>query len=269
MDDAELEIEKNKKESIEMAAKIFKIISHPDIVNETTPKERHDLCVKKSKNFANAYPLVLAKMSRELSYNEKAFSRFLDKMHREPGKGMEGVMFHQSNYAKLLYIEECKRRGVHYNMKKANEIFKMEYEHMNKWVKDIKEKETEVKSEYGEEQKRHLQEKRDELLSWMQQANDEIDIGDANLDEIEQEIQELEDAKLQEELDDQKDIIIEQDETNLDEMPELVDYDKYQSNMETRAQNEEKIIEKMETKAKNDWVNNSSMTNWKRKRGKR
>ena len=183
----EREIEKNKREAIEVAAGIFKIISDPSIVKITTADERHKMCIEKNKNFAQAFPLVLSKMSRDLAYNESAFRKFLDKLHRDPGQGMDGVIERQADYAMYLYQEQCKSNGRHYNQKIAKQIRSFELQHMSRWAKDIKKKETSAKSEYAEENKRSLDERKKELLDFVTQLPAEA--GGKTLDEIMQQDQ--------------------------------------------------------------------------------
>jgi uncharacterized protein (UPF0276 family) len=62
-----------------MAAAIFKVMSNPEILYTVSPEKRHQICMEKFKNFAQAFPLVLAKIAVETRYNEKAFIRFLRK----------------------------------------------------------------------------------------------------------------------------------------------------------------------------------------------
>jgi len=162
----EREVERNKQEALTMAAKIFKIISDPQF-SKLTPIERHQLCIKKNQNFAQAYPLVTAKMAKERRYNETAFKRFLDGLHKNPGKGMEGYVEHQARYVKLLYEEECKAAGKHINTRIAKEIFEKERRDMMAWIKDIKKKEKAAKNEYEDESKKNLAARRAELLEFI------------------------------------------------------------------------------------------------------
>jgi hypothetical protein len=167
----EKEIEKNKREAIEIAAKIFKIVKNPAFVNQLDADQRHAICVEKNKGFAQAFPLVLSKMSRDLAYSEKAFQRFLDKLHKDPGKGMEGIIERQADYAAYLYEELCKEQGKHYNMKTRRDIWQLEYQQMYKWMRDIKKQEKQAKNELEEESKKALEERKNELLEFLN-AND-------------------------------------------------------------------------------------------------
>jgi len=176
----EREVEQNKRDAIKLANQIYKTISSPEVRKESTPEQRHKVCIKKFKNFAEAFPLVLAKMSRDGYYNEKAFRRYLDRLHADPGKGMDGVMERQCDYAKFLYIEDSKARGRHWDPKTANKIWQQEYKHMKKWVKKTKDQEISAKSEFEDEQKIHVQERKQELLDFLQTARDEQQKEDPN-----------------------------------------------------------------------------------------
>lgn len=183
-----MDIEKNRNESIELAKELYKVLTHPELVKRTTGEERHNLAVKKCNNFARAYPLVVAKMSRDGLYNEKAFERFLDKMYANPGKGMEGIITNQAEYAKLLYIEECKKRKKHWSIKIANEIFQSEYKAMRSWVKNTEKQEKEAKNEFAEEAEEHLIQKRMEFKNWLENMSktrsEEVDQFRINLENL-------------------------------------------------------------------------------------
>ncbi len=167
----EKEIEKNKREAIDVAAKIFKVVTNPSFANQLDADQRHYVCVEKNKGFAQAFPLVLSKMARDFAYSEKAFRRFLDKQHRDPGKGMEGIIERQADYAAYLYEELCKEEGKHYNMKTRKNIWQSEYQQMYSWMRDIKKQEKQAKNELEEESKKALEEKKNELLEFLN-AND-------------------------------------------------------------------------------------------------
>lgn len=166
----EKEIEKNKREAIEIAAKIFKIVTNPSFANELDADQRHYVCVEKNKGFAQAFPLVLSKMARDFAYSEKAFRRFLDKLHKDPGKGMDGLIERQADYAAYLYEELCREQGKHYNMKTRRDIYQSEYQQMHQWMKDIKKQEKQAKNELEEESKKSLDERKNELLEFLNEA---------------------------------------------------------------------------------------------------
>jgi hypothetical protein len=179
----EREIERNKQDAITLAAKLFKIVNEPEI-KDLTPMERHQLFIDKNKSFSQAFPLVLAKMTRELRYNEVAFRRFLEGLHKNPGKGTEGYIEHQAHYAKYLYQEECRANNVHINTQHAKEIFNGAYKDMSVWIKDIKKREKIAKNEYRDESQKNLESRRAEFLDFMNQvrpapAEDSIQIDDA------------------------------------------------------------------------------------------
>jgi hypothetical protein len=167
----EREVEQNKLDALDMAAKLFKIMTNPEMVKLTTPIERHQMAIKKSKNFAQAFPLILAKLSRDLKYNPIAFRRYLDRVHKNPGKGMEGFIENQAMYARFLYEEECKATGRHINPKIAMQIFNAEHGHMSSWVKEIKTKETDAKNAFDDETVKATSERKEEFLDWLNELS--------------------------------------------------------------------------------------------------
>jgi hypothetical protein len=167
----EREVEQNKIDALDMAAKLFKIMTNPEMVKLTTPTERHQIAIKKSKNFAQAFPLILAKLSRDLKYNHIAFRRYLDRVHKNPGKGMEGFIENQAMYARFLYEEECKANGRHINPKIAMQIFNTEHNHMSSWVKEIKTKESDAKNAFDDETVKATSERKEEFLDWLNELS--------------------------------------------------------------------------------------------------
>lgn len=178
--DQNREIEVNKLEALKMAAQLFEIVSNPEIINSTTPEERHKALIEKAKSFSDAFPIVVSKMAREVIYNENAFRKYLDKLHTNPGKGMEGFIERQADYVKFLYIEECKANKRHWNSKTANLIWQTEHSHMSKWMKKVKKQEEEARNEFEEEEKRHLEERRNELFEWLQTELTDLKENDPN-----------------------------------------------------------------------------------------
>jgi hypothetical protein len=172
----ELEIQTAKK----IANKLFLVVSNKDFVKEVPdPTTRHQVVIAQLKKmdkesgttmyeqFSNAYPMILKYMTQYLSYNDKAFEKFMREQVKHPGEGMKGFIEHQANYVKFLYVETCKAGGKRPNIKEANKRKQMEYEIMNKVVKDLEMKKKEAENEFDDESKHHLEEKRRELLDFV------------------------------------------------------------------------------------------------------
>lgn len=172
----ELEIQTAKK----IANKLFQVVSNKDFVKEVPdPTTRHQVVIAQLRKmdkeagttmydqFSNAYPMVLKYMTQYLSYNDKAFEKFMREQIKHPGEGMQGFIEHQANYVKLLYVETCKKTGKRPNLKEANKRKQMEYDIMNKVVKDLEAKKKEAENEFDEESKHHLEEKKRELLDFV------------------------------------------------------------------------------------------------------
>jgi len=164
--------EKNKLEAMDLADKIYKIVLDPRFIEQVPdPNIRHKVLMEKYPNFAQAYPVVLRWLARDLKYHRNAFKQFLDKMEKDPGKGMQGFMERQADYAKFLYI--AWHKGKHPNMKAANELWRMEYENMSKWHKKLLEEEKSARNEFEEEEAENLEQKRKELLDLVNMLDDD------------------------------------------------------------------------------------------------
>src|SRR3989304_4185366 len=114
--------EENFKSSLELAHKIFQVCRDERFL-KLEPETRHRVLVNKYPNFANAYPVILRFMAREVKYQESAFRRFLEGLRKNPGKGMEGFIEHQAHYAKYLYIEDARYYKRQWNMTTARKIW--------------------------------------------------------------------------------------------------------------------------------------------------
>lgn len=247
------ELEKTKKDSIELAGYIFKVVTDPKLLDLTSPQERHEICVKRYDLFSKVYPLVLAKMAVESRYNEKAFIKFLNKLYSKPGAGMEGIIQNQAYYAKVLYIEECISTNKRWCPKVASEIYTHEYANMIRWVNDTKKIEKKVKHEFEEEGKRHDDELRSEFKTWYMNARKDFVFD--NKDEI-LNIKELI-KKDDIDIDSIKtnEIIVNESEINEDDIERQNRIDMANAN---RMIKEQQDID-------NEWVSNPVISNWKKK----
>lgn len=162
----EEELEENIRQSINFAKDVFAIATNEKYMKSTTPETRYEELCKRYPEFAKAYPVVINKIAQGF-YNERAFRRFLNRQRENPGKGMEGFIERQADYAKFLYEEECKAKRRHINMKEANLRWEMEHRQLKKWIKNIKKDEEEMKNQFEDEQKDHLDARRDELLRFI------------------------------------------------------------------------------------------------------
>lgn len=172
--DQKAEVARNKHESVKLADAMFKTIQNEEFL-KLEPEDRHKLLIEKYPNFSRMYPVILRLMARDLKYDRKAFTMFLDYLEKNPGKGMEGFMNCQCMYPKFLYMVETKKRGAHINTKIANQIYNIEYENMNKVMKEIQKKEKEAKNEFKEETERNTEILRKELLQFALTNDNETD----------------------------------------------------------------------------------------------
>lgn len=167
----ELDNERNKQEAIDLAKALFSIVRSD--LQTLDPVERYEILCKKYPNFSRTYPIVMHYMA-DGRYNEKAFRRFFAALEHDPGKGIEGFIERQADYAKFLYIEESKAKHRHWDMKTANAIWTTEYRRMKDAADKIKKEEEEAKSKFAEEKMRHLEERRKELLDFISQNIDNL-----------------------------------------------------------------------------------------------
>lgn len=170
----------NFKAALDLAKDIYKVCLHPEF-QKYDPDVRHKVVVGKYPQFSQAYPIILRFIARDLKYNEKAFRKFLEKLRINPGKGMQGFIERQADYAKFLYIEDCKANGRHWSSKKANQFWNIEYEHMHKWVKKLEKDEDLAKNEFEKESQENLEKLRDELYDFViSQETQEVNFSDSD-----------------------------------------------------------------------------------------
>jgi hypothetical protein len=176
------QVEEELQLALTIATRLYKVVSNPEFLKEVPdPRDRHEVVnMQLSKmdeamgqqmytQFANAYPVVLKYITQQVSFNRIAFEKFFRAQVANPGKGMEGFIEHQSNYARLLYIEASKAAGKHYSIKKANKLKQREYQQMDKIRKDIEESRKKAENEFEEENTQHMDERKKELLDFINQ----------------------------------------------------------------------------------------------------
>lgn len=161
----EEELEENIRQSINFAKDVFDIATNKKYVESTTAKTRYEELCKRYPEFTKAYPVCVNHIANG-RYNERAFRRFLNRQRDNPGKGMEGFIERQCDYAKYLYEEEARAKG-HIDKKKANMIWQLQHRDLKKWMKDIQKDEEEMKNQFEDEQKSHLDQKRREFLDFL------------------------------------------------------------------------------------------------------
>jgi hypothetical protein len=167
--------ETNKLAALDLAGKIYKVCCDERLQTLEAMK-RHKIAVVKYPNFAQAYPVILRWLARDLKYYERAFRTFLDKLEKSPGKGMEGFIERQADYSRILYLEDCKQNHLHPNMSHANKLFQAEHAAMMKSYKKIREEERLAKNEFEEESADNIRKCRQGLLDFVLQAEPSTDL---------------------------------------------------------------------------------------------
>jgi hypothetical protein len=145
----EEEIAENIRQALRLGDDLFTLVKDPLFCQSITdPKQRYQHLCGKYKTFAQAFPVCLRFLACDIRYNHRAFERFLEKQRVDPGKGMDGFINRQADYARFLYEEETRRRRGHISVKMAGRIWQEEYKHLSHWMKDIQKKEELGKNEY-------------------------------------------------------------------------------------------------------------------------
>jgi len=185
-------VEVNKLEAIALAEQIFQMLKR-DVLAEIDIESQYDFLLKKYPSFSRTFQIVLHKMVFERRYLTSAFKRFLDKLHSNPGKGMEGFIERQADYAKFLYIEECKLSGRRYDANIAKKIWEKECNFMWSEYKKILETEKSITNEFEKEEAKHNKERKQELFEFMKKEYelgveidnlDLMDLDDKNADDL-------------------------------------------------------------------------------------
>jgi hypothetical protein len=189
----EEEIAENIRQALRLGDDLFTLVKDPLFCQSITdPKQRYQHLCGKYKTFAQAFPVCLRFLACDIRYNHRAFERFLEKQRVDPGKGMDGFINRQADYARFLYEEETRRRRGHISVKMAGRIWQEEYKHLSHWMKDIQKKEELGKNEYEQEHEEHTVQRKKELLSFLelvapsQPASAEAGLTAEQLEEIRQ-----------------------------------------------------------------------------------
>lgn len=135
------------------------------------PKERYETFFKAHGDFARAYPLVFRYMIMDIRYSPRAFRKFLDVLQKDPGKGMEGYIERQADYARFLYMDLNRKK--HPSAKKAYKVWEAARDDLMKYYNKMLEDEKEARNEFEELEKENMINVREELLDFLKDKESE------------------------------------------------------------------------------------------------
>lgn len=169
-----LTAEKIKENTVKLATEIFATLREFRKKTQLTDEEWHKRIVDKYPDFSKTHPTVVRCMTKENMYVESVFMKYLNQLETIQGKGNMALIELQGDYVKELYIAHHKRQGKRYNMSTANSMRRNLIQHMSSFYNEAKKKEEEGKSEYAEKNDEFLQQKKRELLAFIQANHDEL-----------------------------------------------------------------------------------------------
>jgi len=172
------EIEKGIEATVILANQIFTNLRN-SMLESVSLEQQYEWIVDKFPEFSKEHPIVLKKMVFNRCYYESALRNYLDKRYMKyPPQSMEDFNDRQADYARFLYIENCKFNKVKWNPSKAKKIWEYESNNLHRIVKKLKEEEKDARSEYERESKRHFEEKKLELLEYLRTIDGDLSSDD-------------------------------------------------------------------------------------------
>lgn len=156
-----MELEENRNKVIQYAIDSFEICKK---MKDIHPDKRYALMIKNASEFTKQYP-VCAKYMSEGMFNRKYFELWLKKLEADPYHSQDEFFKRQADYAKGL----CKWMNPRLSVKELNNIWNGTYKAMVASKKDIENKQEQVEAEIRERKLRHLNEKRKEILKFIQE----------------------------------------------------------------------------------------------------
>lgn len=124
------------------------------------------ILTKRFPEFFKTFPIVLYKMM-EGKYHRKAMKRYVNKLKKNPGKGMDGLIERMADYCKYLYYYDCKTQNLHYDSTVAKQIWQVEYENLIQVKNNIVQYHESAKEEQKKRKKEIKKENRKDLINFI------------------------------------------------------------------------------------------------------
>jgi hypothetical protein len=170
----------NIEKALDEADDIFKYITHPDTAKwmkqfEKDPQgQLHTRMVSMYTPFAMKYPIILRMMTQFGMYKRKAFKLYL-KNELSTGRAKDEVEYYcerPSRYAKNLWIEYAKKKGMRNYMKEAN-AFKLDvYNALKEETEEFKTKHDKIEKELKSKDELYASERKEDLLDALFPSDD-------------------------------------------------------------------------------------------------
>lgn len=128
-----------------------------------TPEERLSFYQKKYSEFTMSFPIVIRYLIQFGMYKQKAFSKYIKKLHNKPYKSEQEYCERQADYVKFLYMETNK----HYNQTDIKDLWTEVYNSLIKEVELFKQAEETVKQRHEKNNVINAEERRKELMNML------------------------------------------------------------------------------------------------------
>lgn len=156
----------SQEERIELqvkeATRLFEILTYNEDIKRLSHEERWKLLCEAQPEFTRCYPIICINML-EGKFHPKVFELWLQRLEKDPGKGMEGYCERQADYAKMLFRKYNKRAPE----KHAKAVWKHTFDMMRNEQKNMEEAEKNASEKQKEERAKFDEELRNELYEYL------------------------------------------------------------------------------------------------------
>lgn len=147
---------------VKTALSLFKILRDNKEISKLNAEDRWSLLCKAQPEFTRCYPLICIHMLED-QFHPQVFRSWLERLEKDPGKGMEGYCERQADYAKMLY----KKLNTHWTRKEADQVWQNAYDMLKKEQENIENVEKDAKELQEEEREKFDSELRKEFYDYV------------------------------------------------------------------------------------------------------
>lgn len=153
---------------VETATGIYKTLTHNEEMKKLSVEEKWELLCKAQPEFTRCYPVICIAMLDE-RYHPDVFRRWLHRLEKNPGKGMDGYCERQADYSMMLF----KKLNPGWNKKQAKGVWDSTYTMLKKEQKSVEKAEKTAREKQEIERKQFDKELYDEFFAFLIRNNED------------------------------------------------------------------------------------------------
>lgn len=154
--------------NVQTAIGIFKTLTGNKEMKGLTVEEKWKLLCEAQPEFTRCYPIVCFSMLDE-TFHPEIFRRWLYRLEKDPGKGMDGYCERQADYSMMLF----KKRNTRWTPDQAKLAWDRTYNMLKSEQKSMESAEKNAREKQEIEKTQHNKELRDGLYKFIMHHKDD------------------------------------------------------------------------------------------------